>query len=271
MLPRRRLQQYLTTVEELAQRRGWLRDHSFLWWTRRHLRRAIFVSGAAQWGTKSFEFWTLLMVILALERPKSIVELGSGRSTSYLTEYAMKQGIAYASIEQNPVYARMIKRGLVNSFLDPRYLHHVPVAKDGWYEAEPLNRVVTAPCELLFIDGPVGAQESIGRGVRNCDRSNRWLAAAAATSKVLIVDDVHRRPNLEMFDALISGLPHLRPLFLSYHVQRIPNVLAIGILSSSYDRIARMCSELGFSFSTEYSMDECSEGIAPPETGDERE
>jgi predicted O-methyltransferase YrrM len=229
------------------------------------------VSGAVQWGTKSFEFWTLLMVILAVERPKSIVEFGSGRSTSYLAEYAMKQGIPYASIEQNPVYARSVKRGLSNSFLDPRYLHHIPIAEDGWYEAEPLNRVVTAACELLFIDGPVGAQESIGKGVRSCERSDRWLAAAAATSTVLIVDDVHRRPNLEMFHALMSPLQHLRPMFLSYHVQRIPNVLAIGIPSSSYDRIANICSEIKIAFFTEYSMEECSDGMAQSDLGDQAE
>jgi len=253
------LRKFLESAEEIAHKRGWLREHNALWWTRRHLRRIVFVSGAVPWGTKSFEFWTLLMVILAVVRPRSIVELGSGRSTSYLAEYAMKQDVPYASIEQNRVYARKIRRGLKNSFLDPGYLHHVPIGEDGWYQLDDLSRAIKDPCEFLFVDGPVGAQEAIGRGVRRCERSDKWLAAAAATSKVVIVDDVHRKSNLELFVALLSGSEHLRPMYLNYYVQKIPNVVAIAILSSWYGTVADVCKQVRIDFVTDYSSDKCSE------------
>jgi len=253
------LRRLLETVEEIVEKRGWAKEHNVLWWIRRHARRLAFVSGALPWGTKSFEFWTLLLVILAVVRPRSMVELGSGRSTSYLAEYAMKEAVPYASIEQNRVYAMKIRRGLRNSFLDPRYLHHVSIGRDGWYEMEKLNRVVTAPCEFLFVDGPVGAQEAVGRGVRRCERSDKWLAAAAATSKVIIVDDVHRKSNLELFHKLMSASERLSPMYLSYRVQRIPNVVAMAIPSSSYETIANICSEMKIEFFTDYSMEECSE------------
>jgi hypothetical protein len=255
----RHLRKILEAAEEIANKRGWFGEHNALWWTRRHLRRIVFVSGAVPWGTKSFEFWTLLMVILAVVRPKSIVELGSGRSTSYLAEYAIKQAIPFASIEQNSIYARKIKRGLKNSFLDPGYLHHVPLDQDGWYQLDELNRLVTDRCEFLFVDGPVGAQEAIGRGVRRSERSDQWLTAAAATSKVVIVDDVHRKSNLDMFKALLSRSEHLRPMYVPYYVQEIPNVVAIAILSAWYGTVAQICSQVKIDFFTDYSSDRCSE------------
>src|SRR5260370_9461374 len=97
----------------------------------------------------------------------------------------MKQDFPYASIEQNRVYARKIRRGLKNSFLDARYLHHVPLGEDGWYQLDELNRLVTDPCEFLFVDGPVGVQEAIGRGVPRCERSEKWLSGGPATSQVV--------------------------------------------------------------------------------------
>jgi hypothetical protein len=254
------LRNLLETVEEIVKRRGWAKERNVLWWTRRHARRLVFVSGALQWGTKSFEFWTLLLVILAVVRPKSIVELGSGRSTSYLAEYAMKEAVPYASIEQNRVYATKIKRGLKNSFLDPRYLHHIPIGQDGWYEMEKLDRIVNAPCEFLFVDGPVGVQEAIGGGVRRCERSDKWLTAAAATSKVVIVDDVHRKSNLELYYKLMSASERLSPMYLSYSVQKIPNVVAIAVASSSYKTIANICSEMKIEFFADFSVEKCSEG-----------
>src|ERR687890_597800 len=96
--------------------RGWAKARDLRQRTA-HLKYKLLVqSGVRHWGTKSFEFWTLLSVLLTLVRPGSIVELGSGRSTSYLAEYAMKESVPYASIEQNRFYARKIKRGLRNSF-----------------------------------------------------------------------------------------------------------------------------------------------------------
>jgi hypothetical protein len=225
---------------------------------RRLKKRFLVRVGVEQWGTKSFEFWTLLVVLLALVRPKSIVELGSGRSTSYLTEYAMKKGARYASIEQNAFYVAKIKRGLRNSFLGDRYVHHVPIARDGWYEAEALDRVAAFPCELLFVDGPAGPA-ALQRATRLNERSLRWLKAAAASSKVVIVDDVHRRSILTLFRELVPTTDRLSTLYLSYDVRPIPNVIAIAVVPSAYAALTRLCAELGLPVFTEYSIGQCTE------------
>jgi hypothetical protein len=213
-------------------------------------------TGTRQWGTKSFEFWTFLMVLLALVRPKSMVELGSGRSTSYLTEYAMKEGIPFASIEQNRFYVVRNKRGLRNSFLSDGYLRYVPTGEDGWYRVEKLNRVVNFPCELLFVDGPT---EFLAPGSRHTERSLNWLAAASATSKVVIVDDVHRKPNLEMFHKLVDASGSLSPMYLSYKPKasnRDSNILAIAVESDSYDTLRKICSEVGIDILDDYAVDQ---------------
>jgi hypothetical protein len=117
----------------------------------------------------------------------------------------MKEGVPFASIEQNRIYARRIKRGLRHSFLDDRYVHHVPVVGDGWYRQRDLDRLVSLPCECLFVDGPVGSQDALGSGERDGPRARAWLAAAAATAKLLIVDDVQRPANRLLLSSLVAG------------------------------------------------------------------
>jgi hypothetical protein len=235
-----------------TQQNLWVADSAL-----RRFQKWLFIrTGALQWGTKSFEFWTFLMVLLALVRPKSVVELGSGRSTSYLTEYAMKEGIPFASIEENRFYVARNRLGLRHGFLSDGYLHHVPTGDDGWYRVEELNRVVDFPCELLFVDGPT---EYFAPGSRTTERSLKWLAAASVTSKVLIVDDVDRRSNLEMFHKLVAlSARKLCPLYLSFNVIREelrPNVIAIAVEPPSYDVLGKVCSEIGIELLNDYSVD----------------
>jgi hypothetical protein len=46
------------------------------------------------WATKGVHFWTLLGAILLKVRPDSILELGGGRSTTVLADYAFAPGSA---------------------------------------------------------------------------------------------------------------------------------------------------------------------------------
>ena len=225
-------------------------------WLKRHARRLMALTGMDQWGTKSFEFWTFLSMLLALARPKSIVELGSGRSTSYLSEYALKQRVPYASVEQNRFYVTRIKRGLRYSFLPDRYVHHVPLAADGWYRREALDRVAGFRCEFLFVDGPVGFVESLGKGTRRTDRSMTWLAAAARTARIVMVDDVHRKSNLRMFRELISESPGLRPLYLA---RPAPFMIAIAVEETVAAALTGICAQIGIECSLSYSDELCTE------------
>lgn len=224
------------------------------------VRRWLLKSGVMQWGTKSFEFWTLLMIVLGVVRPRSIVELGAGRSTSYLAEYAMKTGARYASIEQSGVYARRVRRGLSLTFVDPRFVHHVPVGEDGWYDAARLAKVVDFEPDMLFIDGPVGRDEEIGCAGRSGDRALDWQRRTVRTASILIVDDVHRRSNLALYESLLRELPPHRSMYVAYEPQRAQrNVAAIALPADGVALIARMCADLRIDLLSDYTVEDCTE------------
>jgi hypothetical protein len=215
-------------------------------------RIGLFVVGRMQsmgvqtWGTKSFEFWTLLTAALWVVRPRSVLELGSGRSTSYLADYAMKEGVPFASIEQSQGFARRVRRGLEASFLDQRCVHHVPIGPSGWYDVGALDRLVTFTCECVFLDGPVGSQERLGDAVRDCDVARAWLAKVAPAPRLLIVDDVHREENLEMLQWLLSRANGLHTLFLPYQPGRDgTNVVAVAVEPVSFGPLGRACAAIG--------------------------
>jgi hypothetical protein len=201
--------------------------------------------GVQTWGTKSFEFWALLTAGLWVVRPRSLVELGSGRSTSYLAEYAMKEGVPFVSAEQSRSFARRIRRGLRASFVDDRFVHHVPIGALRWYDVEVLDRLVPFAAECVFVDGPVGAQERLGHAVRDCDVARAWLKKAAPAPRFLVIDDVHRRENLEMLEWLTRA-NGLQTLFLSYRPGREgENVVALSVESASFERLGRACAAMG--------------------------
>lgn len=211
------------------------------------------------WGTKSFEFWTVLMAALALVRPRSILELGSGRSTSYLAEYALKQGVPLASIEQSRAYWRHVRRGLANSFLDPRYVHYVPLDESRWYDVARLEAVVPRPCECLFIDGPVGVQEELGPGRRDSPHARRWLEEIMRSCRLVVFDDVHRRSNLKLLRELLDGL-NLHSLYLSYvpHADA-ENVVALAVPPGAHASLLELCARLEFEVHTGHGVDRCTE------------
>jgi len=224
-------------------------------------RRWLLKSGAMQWGTKSFEFWTLLMIVLGAVRPRSIVELGAGRSTSYLAEYAMKTGARFASIEQSRVYARRVRRALSQGFVDPRFVHHVPIGVDGWYDAARLARTVDFEPDMLFIDGPVGRDEEIGPAGRAGDRALDWQRRTVRTAHILIVDDVHRRSNLAVYASLLRELPDHGSTYVAYEPQhRQRNVAAIALPADRIAPVVRMCADLGIDLLPGYAPGDCTEG-----------
>lgn len=224
------------------------------------VKRRLFRYGVLQWGTKSFECWLLLMVLLGTFRPRSIVELGSGRSSSYLGDYAMKTGARYVSLEQSRVYARRVRRALALGFVDPGFVHYVPVRRDGWYDAERLARLVDFRPELLFIDGPVGRQEGFGAAMRNGGRALDWHRAAAQHARLLVVDDVHRASNLVLHHDLTERMPGVCTLYLAYSPQAgSRNVMAVALPADRREFIARTCVDLRIDLLSSHTLDDCTE------------
>ena len=200
------------------------------------LIRGLLRTGLVTWGTKSFECWSALVAALAIVRPTSILELGSGRSTSYLGEYAAKSGVLLASLEQNWFYAHKVRRGLRRGFLDPSCVHYAPLDADGWYSERALDVVAARPFNARAVE---------------------WLAHAVRQARLLVVDDVHRSSCFGLLQELLSrrekrdASPVLTPIYLTYLAEEGPNVLAIAAEENASRDLAEICRLEGIDFARE--------------------
>ena len=202
--------------------------------------------GVLDWGTSGFEFWTLLHILLSITRPRSIIELGSGRSTLYFADYAASFGASFISVEQSRRYSSRVRRALRNSFLDPACVHRVALGVDGWYAQNDLDRLVDLPVECLFVDGPAGAQEQVGSGRRDAPRALKWLRESGPSARMIGVDDVHRAPNADLFRALIADRPDLGVLHLRYRPHaKAENRAAFAIPTEHIDAVWSVARALG--------------------------
>jgi predicted O-methyltransferase YrrM len=200
--------------------------------------------GVQAWGTKSFEFWTLLAATLSIVRPRSILELGSGRSTSYLGDYAQKERAAFVSVEQSRGFARRLRVALRAGFVDPRCVRHVPV-RGGWYDLGRVQRIAPRPCELLFVDGPVGEQEALGPASRTHDEAVRWLASIAVDARAVVVDDLQRPGNLGVAQQLAAASGAV-PFYLDYAPEPgARNVAMVAVESECAEALRSACGAIG--------------------------
>ena len=139
------------------------------------------------WGAKDHKFWCLLSSLLINCKPKSILELGSGRSTTFFADYADSEDIKFTSIEESPHWYAEIHRDLRFMFLSGKYIKHVPIDHiTNWYDKELFeNAVEFNRYDLVMIDGPSGI------GMRK-SLSNQNFVMAIQNAKMIIVDDTQR-------------------------------------------------------------------------------
>ena len=139
------------------------------------------------WGTKDHRFWCLLSNLLVQCKPSSILELGSGRSTTFFAEYATMSGIKFVSIEESVDWYAETYRNLQMMFLPGTYVKHVPVdPATAWYNRELIENALDIDAyDLVMIDGPSG------RSIRD-QRGNEILDMAMRKARMVIVDDTNR-------------------------------------------------------------------------------
>ena len=172
--------------------------------------------------TRTFGHWALcwdsalfLRDILMSQKPKTIVELGSGTSTLLFARYAQesKESIRAVSIENDGEFLaktqeKLSKQGLTDrvTFLhaDMRSLEALPgidVVPDwldrhetAWYALDHtrLDSLLPAKIDLLFVDGPPAEQAS------------RWPAFPfflqyLSPAGIVLLDDVRRKDEYHVF------------------------------------------------------------------------
>lgn len=159
-------------------------------WVKNVSTRTRHAMGLKTWKTSSYEVWLMLQTQLYLVRPRTLFELGSGRSTSYLAEYAFKMGAQLLSIDEHRLYTRKTNRVLRDSFLPHDLVRHVPL-RDNWYDAAVVNRLLDqldAPIDFILVDGP----SRFGGGDRGDRAFGRHVLPRLGAIELAVVDDVNR-------------------------------------------------------------------------------
>lgn len=127
-----------------------------------------------------------LIEVLERTRPKSIIEFGSGHSTTQFAAYAAKHGdVDVATIDENAGYQRewLAKARKIS---DRVYGHCYPVVEAGplaWYDGGPTT------ADLIFVDGPMAsdARKNFPK-LQRAEMDVPTLLLGGARPKTILVD-----------------------------------------------------------------------------------
>jgi hypothetical protein len=174
------------------------------------------------WGTKGFEFWTFMSLLLHRSRCSSILELGSGRSTITFAEYATFRNAHFVSIETSHEWfekwhyeLRFLNLSLPQNPV--QLLKNDPIV--GWYDLEEFRMATNHATgfDFILIDGPNSASGD-SRGLRDSKVAIAELSTCAANADVIIIDDVHRRHVFDTIDRIVD-MEHYETRFYDYAVR----------------------------------------------------
>ena len=165
--------------------------------------KILLFRGIKVWPTKSYEVWLVIQFLLFSTKPKNLLELGSGRSTHYFSEYAYKCNCNLYSIEQNKNFVRKNTIGLKSSYLPINGLYHIPISGD-WFDTKKLEKILkSTTLDFILVDAPGGAGNS---GTRNSQVGNEFLIKVCQSCSVIVYDDTHRKNVKDAFNKLKKSL-----------------------------------------------------------------
>lgn len=240
--------------------RQWVGEVRGFLWARKH-RQGYIVTGSEQgrtysalpetvWPTKSFEFWAFLMGLLQRIEPETLLEIGSGRSTFYLAEYAHKQGKSFVSIEQSQEWAILTNALARFGGIEKEYVKRVPVGADGFFDDQMLRKSIPESADFLLLDGPNGARDSA--------RQAELYKSLAKMARVAIVDDIHL-PTIYSHMDIFRNEGGLRgQVFFRYPVKKhYDNYLAVLYEPVLQPDICSILTTLGIETITQVTEEIC--------------
>ena len=186
------------------------------------------------WGTKGFEFWTFLSLLLKRAGSKRILELGSGRSTVSFAEYAKYSGAEFVSIETSVEWFKKAQLELYFLGLSSAAVKHVEVDPDtGWYDLKEFRSQVNGHFDCVLIDAP-NDDRGDSRGMRDSDTAISELRELCQGADLILIDDVHRKHVFVTLDAILSNPDDYDTYFFDYGEEKgFPNTLSISAKKSS--------------------------------------
>ena len=173
------------------------------------------------WPTKDYSIWLFLQYILFKEKPKKLVEFGSGRSTHYLAEYNQKFGGEFFSIEENFMFVFKNWLGLKFSYLSNFRLLYVPI-KNNWFCLRKLRKIdFIINADFVFIDAPGGATNIIDRGSRCSENAISYMLENFSTTKTIVIDDLQCEESFIFCKSYLKVRRDLYFLLLKYRKDRL--------------------------------------------------
>jgi predicted O-methyltransferase YrrM len=194
------------------------------------------------WGTKGFQFWTFLSLLLAASNCARILELGSGRSTITLAEYAKFRGARLISLETDRRWFNKARWELRCLGLSDAPIHLIKWQSGGlWYDVEQFRSIVKneGSFDFAFIDGP-NNETGVSVGIRDSEVALREIVSCTLDADIVVVDDVHRRHILDTIDRMLTDAGQYSKYFYDYSI--LPthkNTICVCVRKSS-----RACAEL---------------------------
>lgn len=143
------------------------------------------------------------------ERPRRILEVGSGSSTVWTGTFAKQAGAELVSLEHDADYAKKT-RALVHEFglKEVVTVHHAPLRtvelEDGvfdWYEPNVVKEI-EGPFDMLIVDGPPEATGSKARMP-----ALPMLEHLLSEKCLVLLDDTHRTDEQEILKIWLEHFP----------------------------------------------------------------
>jgi predicted O-methyltransferase YrrM len=180
------------------------------------------------WGTKGFAFWTLLSLLLLEAAPSRILELGAGRSTLTLAEYAQFRKASLMSIETNPAWYHKVRTDLRGTQTRASSIRLVEIDPEtNWYKLGPLREATQSGFDFVLVDGP-NRINGDSMGMRDTALALEEIRRLTAEADIVIVDDVHRRHVLRTIEPMLVNPAQYEKHFLDYVVNKLyTNALCI--------------------------------------------
>jgi hypothetical protein len=187
------------------------------------------------WGTKGFEFWTFLSLLLKEAKPKAILELGCGRSSVFFADYAYAHGASYVGIENDLRWFNKTTQDIDLLGFGKRHIAHVPLAADAsWYDHGAFSAatrnpggfdfaLIDAPNEKRFFDTEENVaqyfQPGDGNPFAHRDDPTGLAAIRSVTGgcEVLLVDDVHKNHVFRTVERMLDDPAAYEKYYFIYY------------------------------------------------------
>ena len=231
---------------------------------RRVTNRKSVALPAKVWATKGFEFWTFLSLLLLKSNCSRILELGTGRSSITLAEYAKFRNAHLTCVESSQEWFNKLRLDLRHLKLPTNVLQLIPVDRStGWYDLERFrSATATGNFDFLFVDGPTEFLGSSSRGIRNSQNGVSELQACGRNAEVIIVDDVHRRHILDTLDRILVDPAQYDKWFYHYPPGEVSKATLCIMLrrgSNASRALAAIESLTGITLHPTFDPESCSE------------